>query len=63
MYEMNVLSYLAYVLAGVAIFPATYLMCKILRLDEQDTRCMLFVSVPSSLFCLILGVWGLIYVY
>ena len=56
-------SCLFYVLTGLLIYPCTLLMCKILHLDKDDTQVMIFTSIPTSIFCIILGIGVFIGVY
>lgn len=55
------LSSLSTLLLGFLCFPATTLMCRILQLDEEDTKIMQFVCLPTTAFLIILGFLGVFY--
>lgn len=64
MSDVYFLSSLSTLFFGFLCYPATSLMCKLLRLDKHDTSIMKVVCLPTCLFLIILGLGGVIrYVY
>lgn len=54
----NFLSALVTILFAVLLYPLAFLICKLLRLDSEDTEIMLYVCMPTSVFLVVLAFCG-----